>query len=234
MGTTLPPPRRTRPAPREQARSWEEAQMRLTVITGSRGFLGRHLVRGLAQAGAEVLGVGRAAGPAEGPFGSRYHHCDLTRPEALLPGDLAGRAFTLIHLAWDTSRPMQYTPHAEHVCCLAGLLDHWRVRGLASVVVPGTAEEYGRRGGRLHEDDPPEGPLTPYGWGKSTARTMLHGWATAQHVPVVWLRPFIIYGPGQSGNMVVPYALRQALAGAPADFSDGLQQRDFIYVDDAI
>jgi nucleoside-diphosphate-sugar epimerase len=32
--------------------------------------------------------------------------------------------------------------------------------------------------------------------------------------------------------MVIPYALRQAMSGAEAEFSDGLQVRDFVYVDD--
>ena len=32
--------------------------------------------------------------------------------------------------------------------------------------------------------------------------------------------------------MAVPYAIRQALDGLPAEFSDGVQRRDFVHVDD--
>ena len=34
--------------------------------------------------------------------------------------------------------------------------------------------------------------------------------------------------------MLVPYAIRQALSRQPADFTDGEQLRDFVYVDDVV
>jgi nucleoside-diphosphate-sugar epimerase len=203
------------------------------VLTGSRGFIGSRLLRRLWEEGVDVLGVGWREGPARGPWGSRYHRCDRADPGSFLPPDLAGEPFTLVHLAWDTSRPAACGPHAEQVGWLAQWCDFWAGRGLGAVVMPGTAEEYGQRGGVVREDDPPEGRLSAYAWGKAAARTLLQGVA-AGGLPVVWLRPFLVYGPGQTGPMAVPYAVRQALAGQPADFSDGLQRRDFVYVDDVV
>jgi nucleoside-diphosphate-sugar epimerase len=118
------------------------------------------------------------------------------------------------------------------VLWLARWCDHWTARGLKAVVMPGTAEEYGQRSGILHETDPPQGRVSAYGWAKSAARTLLKAWA-ANGATAWWLRLFLVYGPGQDGNMVVPYAARQFLRGERADFSDGLQQRDFVYIDDA-
>jgi nucleoside-diphosphate-sugar epimerase len=204
------------------------------VITGSQGFIGSHLLRRLQQDGLEVLGVGRATGPSEGPWGSRYHSCDLSDPTRLLPADCQDQPFTLIHLAWDTTRPRQYRPHAEHVSRLAGLLDYWAPRGLRRLVAVGSAEEYGQRGGRIREEDPAQGTVTPYGWSKRSARTLAQSWSEATGIPVVWLCPFLVYGPGQGGNMAIPYAVRQGRVGAPAEFSDGQQQRDFVYINDVV
>lgn len=201
------------------------------VISGSQGFVGRHLLARLGD-GCEVLALGRT--PTGDPGPGRYHQFELDDPVTLLPRDWRGLPFTLVHLAWDTSRPRSFDAYARHVRAVAGLLDHWGPQGLERVVMAGTAEEYGRRSGRLAEDQEPVGPLTPYGWGKRASRELLTNWSAVTGAPVVWLRPFIVYGPGQVGEMALPYALRQARRGLPADLSGGDQLRDFVYVADVV
>ena len=202
------------------------------IVTGSCGFIGRHLVRRLRQDGHDVLGVGASPGPAEGPAGSRYVCWNAAHGEGLPPAGWKSEPFTLIDLAWDTKRPRHYGVHARHVARLALLLDRLTPLGLAGFIGTGTAEEIGQRGGLLEADDPPGGRKSAYGWGKHAARVLMETWSGASGVPAYWLRPFLVYGPGQTGDMALPYALRQARAGTVANFSDGLQQRDFVYVGD--
>ena len=260
--------------------------MNRAVVTGSQGFIGRRLTAQLRHEGWDVLGIGTKPGPSVNPDGSRYRHCRHTDLGSLLPRDWSNLPFTLIDLAWDTSRSPQLHPHLLHLARLGALLDTWNGRGLAAVVGVGSAEEYGPRGGLLREDDiasgvswrrqsnapsprpsPPQrggggsavllplprfggegrgegvvdsiplettsSHLTPYGWAKQAAGTMLRSWCERNGMPGYWMRPFLVYGPGQTGNMVIPYALEQAQRGEAARFSDGLQQRDFVFVDDA-
>jgi nucleoside-diphosphate-sugar epimerase len=204
------------------------------IVTGSRGFIGGHLVRRLRRDGHDVLGVGTRPGPADGPVGSRYVAA-AGQPAALwLPTDWRGGPLTLADLAWDTQHTQPYGGHASHVARLARLLDDLTPLGLAAVVGAGSAAEYGGATGLLAEDDPPEGPLSAYGWGKQAARALVEAWGMAHGRPACWLRPFLVYGPGQAGPLVLPYALRQARAGATARFSDGAQQRDFVHVADVV
>lgn len=190
--------------------------MRRAIITGSRGFIGRRLVARLRRDGWDILGIG-----------DRH-----TEPTDVLPDDWDDRPFTLIDLAWNTDRPLEYLPHAAHVTRLAAMLDALSKRGLRAFVGVGTAEEYGQRGGRLREEDSACGRLTAYGWGKLAAGAMVRSWSEATKTPAYWVRPFLVYGPGQKGDMVIPYALSRASRGQSASFSDGLQERDFVYVDD--
>jgi nucleoside-diphosphate-sugar epimerase len=213
------------------------------VVTGGRGFLGRAWRRRLRPSASamsvdvkvptegRVICVDRSQSPddTDDPFG---HHSDLSEPESLLPSHLRAEEFTLVHLAWAADRPRLFTDHATHVARLAALLDHWGDRGLRRVVVAGSAEEYGNREGRLREDHESL-PTSSYGWGKRAACELLRTWSKRTGIPVAWLRPFIVYGPGQRGNMLLPYALEQIAREAPARFSDGQQVRDFVYVDDA-
>jgi nucleoside-diphosphate-sugar epimerase len=204
------------------------------VITGSRGFLGGHLARRLRQHGALVLGLTTRAGAPETAAGFPVHAYRPGDPSAVLPDDWKGRPFTLVDLAWDTARPPRYAPHAEQLVRLGGLLDHLAPLGLEAVVAAGSAEEYGRREGVLSEEDPPVDLVSAYGWGKRAACEMLRGWSRFTGVSCLWVRPFLVYGPGQQGDMLLPYALRQARARLPALFSDGLQQRDLIDVRDVV
>ncbi len=203
------------------------------AVTGSSGFIGRRLVARLAETGAEVVALDLVAS-AQAVSGVRYITGDGIAGLAQLTQDWHGSEWTLVHLAWPMARGSVWAPQAQVVHQLAGLLDGWAEAGPVRLVMPGSAEEYGQRGGVLNEEDPPVFPLTPYGWAKHSAGELCQSWARRTGRTLFWLRPFIVYGPGQGGTMALPYAMAQARAGQPAEFSDGLQRRDFVYVDDVV
>ncbi len=202
------------------------------VVTGAEGFIGRHLLNGLRDYHGVVLAVDRVEGVAGN---GRYHQSDLSDPSDLIPADVdVSAGFTLIHLAWDTHRGRSFAAQAEQARLFGGLLDYWTDKGLRAVIGMGSAEEYGVRGGLIHEYDLPMEPLSPYGAAKRLAGVMARSWALREKRDVVWLRPFIVYGPGQAGDMMLPYAVAQARKREAAKFTDGMQERDFVYVDDVV
>lgn len=204
------------------------------VITGACGFIGRHVLERLCELSVPILAVDRVElDVASCPRNVRFHRSDFSDPSDLIPSDLdVSDGFTLLHLAWDMRRGSDFAPQQEQVRLLGSLLDYWSGRGLRHVVGLGSAEEYGARGGLLYEYDPPLLPLSPYGLAKRAAGEMVASWVVRERQRALWLRPFIVYGPGQRGSMMLPYAVAQAKARQPADFTDGLQERDFVYVDD--
>lgn len=208
----------------------------MIVVTGAQGFMGRRVVSRLASDGCDVLAVDRRPALDAPEPGVRWHVSDLVDPATLIPPECepVGQ-FLLIHLAWDLrNRETSYKVQSDQVTVLAGLLDYWTGRGLSYLIAPGSAQEYGARGGILKEDDLPVEPLSPYGWAKRAAYEMAASWSRQSGVGLLWLRPFIVYGPGQAGSMLIPYAVRQAQTRQEAGFSDGLQMRDFVYVDDVV
>lgn len=208
----------------------------LIVVTGGQGFLGRHVVARLAREGLRVLAVDRRAATTPPLPGVQNHLSDLVDPGTLIPPDCepVGQ-FMLIHLAWDLRlRESSYGVQSQQVTTLAGLLDTWTGRGLHYLMAPGSAQEFGARGGEISDDETPIEPLSPYGWAKRATFEMAESWSRNTGRGLLWLRPFIVYGPGQAGSMLVPYAVRQALARERAEFSEGTQVRDFVYVDDVV
>jgi nucleoside-diphosphate-sugar epimerase len=215
------------------AERWGERDFTMQfVITGSRGFIGRAVCRRFTEHGIKVIGIIRPGQFPGHEDGIRFHQADLSNPATLLPDDCLNDEFILIHLAWDVRRRRAFVSQAQDVALLAGLLDYWGPRNLRGLVSAGSAEEYATRGGYLREDDPPIGEFSPYGWGKRAAHDLARTWWKESGISVSWIRPFTVYGPGQMGDMLIPYAVRRALSGQSAYFTDGTQQRDFVHVDD--
>lgn len=153
-----------------------------------------------------------------------YCCVDLNKEVPKIEGEFVG-----IHLAWDMDRD---NPDAQ--ASSLSTFSRWLEQsGLRGVVGLGSAEEYGELEGQLSEEMAPGGRLSAYGRAKHEARRALELWTGQQpERRAFWLRPFIVYGPGQGGAMAIPYALRRAAERRRAKFSEGSQYRDFVHVDD--
>jgi nucleoside-diphosphate-sugar epimerase len=193
------------------------------VVTGAAGFIGRRVVSRLAAQGMKVCAVDRVPRPADLPEGVDYQCADLSENFPPLPSE-----FILVHLAWNMDR----SDPAAQAASVSGFSRLLGTKGLLGVVGMGSAEEYGELEGCLSEEMAPGTTLSAYGLAKHEACHALNIWTHTVGCRAIWLRPFIVYGPGQNGSMLIPYAVRCAQQRQSADFSAGLQYRDFVHVDD--
>jgi len=53
-------------------------------------------------------------------------------------------------------------------------------------------------------------------------------------LPVVVVRPFMVYGPGQAPSKVIPYMIRSFMDDESPKIADGSQGVDWVYIDDVI
>ncbi|MGE7416098.1 NAD-dependent epimerase/dehydratase family protein [Methylobacterium tarhaniae] len=180
----------------------------LVALTGSTGFIGRHLLAALTARGYRVRVLLRR--PVELPPGiSSAVVGDLSRPQnmaaALSGADAVVHSAGLAHAMSGAPEDDYRTFNTEATRGLAQAAARARVRRfvfLSSI----RAQSGPSAAGILTESETPA-PTDPYGRSKLAAEEALAG----IDIDYVSLRPVLVYGPGQRGNM----AALMRLASAP-------------------
>ncbi len=207
------------------------------LVTGGTGFVGRHTVAALREAGARLRLVGRpdSLSSLEPAFETRATH-DLFAEGADWWRDACADVDIVLHIAW-YAVPGKYLMAEQNLDCLAGTLALAKgaaQAGVARFVGVGTCFEYDLSDSDKDLTvDAPLQPLTPYAAAKVSAYHVLSQWLPRQDVEFLWGRLFYLYGDGEPENRLVPHLHRQLSLGRPVDLTSGTQVRDFMDVKDA-
>lgn len=194
------------------------------LVTGADGFIGRVLVRRLQDSAgiSQVVGVSRT-------------DYDLADGQQAVACIMTQRPKKIVHLAAsvDRSASLDSPERQWRDTFTAGrnVLQAASDAGVSHVLMAGSIEELGAQSGVLGTEMPPR-PESVYGVCKAALGTVADYFARTHPMRIDWFRPFNVYGPGQRGPVLIPYALNCASAGRPGEFTDGTQVRDFLYVDD--
>ena len=104
---------------------------------------------------------------------------------------------------------------------------------LKKFVQIGSSDEYGNLEAP-QDESMKEMPISPYSFAKMSATNLLKMLHITHQLPVVILRFFLVYGPGQEENRFLPQIINGCFNNRDFPVSDGNQLRDFCYIDDAI
>ena len=199
-------------------------------MTGASGFIGRETIAPLQALGAEIHTLGRGTTARDGVTA---HTVDLLGedPAALL-AEIAPTH--LLHFAW-YAEPGKFWHAPENLDWVAASLR--LVRGFAAAggtraVCAGSCAEYDWSHALLDETATPLAPATLYGEAKAALFRMLEKAAPRLGLSFAWGRIFFPYGPLESGARLTGHALDAILSRTTAEFSEGLQRRDFQHVED--
>jgi len=227
------------------------------VVTGGAGFIGSNLVAALSERGHEVVVVDWLRHDARWRNLAKHEIRDLIAPDALrewLPRH--ERAIdTVIFFFNDTATTESDVDllFRQNSRATFDLLD-WCTHSGKRLIYASSAATYGDGSRGFDDDASCEAlaqlrPLNAYGWSKHVvdqriARVRLQGGALPPQC--VGLKFFNVYGPNEyhKGSMqsVVARNFPPVQRGEPvrlfrsgrADYTDGGQQRDFVYVADCV
>lgn len=197
------------------------------LITGGRGFTGRHLLPVLSARGDEIATLGRAADDDA--------KCDLADASAVAAAVRAIRPDRVIHLAGISSVTHSQTEDfrrinvdgAENLLRACAALPSPPVVALAS-----SCNVYGIRPGLIAETAEPL-PVSAYGQSKLQMEQVAARWA--DRLPLLVARPFNYTGPGQPERFLVPKIAAHFRRRAPViELGDIDVARDFSDVRDIV
>ena len=106
--------------------------------------------------------------------------------------------------------------------------------GVKRFVHTGSCFEYAAvpAGQRMSESSPAV-PWSVYGAAKLASVHLARTTAVMFKVPLVVLRLFGVFGPGEAPRRLVPYLVDRLRRGEAVDLTPGTQVRDLLYIDDA-
>ncbi len=220
--------------------------MRQCLVTGGAGFIGSHLVEHLVNKGWRVrvldnLATGKASNLA--PFASKidFIQGNINDSTVLRPA-IAG-CEVVFHLAALPSVARSLVdPMTTHDVCATGtlsVLDAARQTGVRRVIYAASSSAYGGTPGSLRRETDPLAPLSPYASSKLAGEMYCQSFTTVYGLETVRVRFFNVFGPRQDARSPYTGVIALFIAGmlegnCPNVQGDGLQSRDFTYVDNAV
>lgn len=206
------------------------------LIAGGTGFIGQNLAIHLHERGHEIIAIGnnRRTCPKLDSHSIETHFADLSTTP--LDAILANTGFDYVvnlsgyinHDQLDREGWGVFESHTKCAVNLINALDRQRLRTFVQI---GTSDEYGNTPAPQHEGQR-EQCLAPYSLAKLTNTHLVQTLSRTEGFPGVVVRPFLVYGPGQSKNRLIPHLIQQCLINENFDTSLGEQLRDFLYIDD--
>ncbi|MBB4361492.1 nucleoside-diphosphate-sugar epimerase [Bradyrhizobium sp. CIR18] len=190
------------------------------LVTGGSGFVGRRLVRFLKDADVDVLAPGRdILNVAAGSF-----------PDVSVDW--------VIHLAGRTYVPASWSEPADfyrvNALGTVNVLEYCRRTHAKLIHVSGYC--YGIPESLPLSETAPLKPNNPYALSKCAAEEACRFFFECLQMPVMIVRPFNIYGPGQSASFLIPRIVEQAIDPDVAAIvvEDETPRRDYVHLDDVI
>jgi nucleoside-diphosphate-sugar epimerase len=208
--------------------------MKRVMVTGARGFVGRHVLAALGELDVEVHAVASSV-PPPGTDRCTWHQADLLDPvqRDRLAADVG--ADTLLHAAW-CAKPPDYWRHPDNLrwqSATAELVRLFTAHGGRRVLGVGTCAEYDWRYGYCTENLTPLAGRNLYSATKAATGQALEAYGAETGLRVAWGRLFFLLGPHDSPVRLVPSLVRDLNAGRRARCTSGSHVRDFLHVEDA-
>ena len=209
------------------------------LVTGASGFIGSFLTETLVQQGMEVHCLLRPSSSTQRLRSVleyiRVYRADLTDPDTLSDAVNAAKPEIIFHLAATGATNVDVSPMLAARINIEGTLNLLlALEGeYQTFVNTGTCHEYGDNVPPFREDQDPR-PELPYAITKTAAWRFCNRLYKTKGWPIVTVRPFAVYGPGQAANTFVAACIRAAQSKQNFKMTMGEQSRDWVYIADMV
>jgi CDP-glucose 4,6-dehydratase len=208
---------------------WENKNV---LITGSTGFVGKHLSKTLTNLGANVSGLARNTSETKSLrtniLNFRKINDFVKNKKIKICFHLAGSALV------ESGQSDPYNTFKTNVDGTLNVLEIARLNNLEKIIIASTAHVYGNNKVPFLESYTPK-PSRPYETSKACTDLIAQSYADAFSLPVLIPRFVNIYGPGDLNfNRLIPKTIKSVLKKESPRMWGGNAQRDYIYIEDVV
>ena len=220
------------------------------LLTGAAGFIGARVARHLLDLGSIVVGVDNINDSYDPRLKEwrleqfrnddrftlkRINVANRDELESAFGDDAYDGVINLAARAGvrqSVSDPWVY--YETNVIGALNLLDACRARSIPKLVQASTSSLYGLHNPRPYKEDADTSqPLSPYAASKGAAEMLCHSYHYLHEMDITILRYFTVFGPAGRPDMSIFRFIQWIAEGRPLVlYGDGLQERDFTFVDD--
>lgn len=216
------------------------------LVTGGAGFIGSHIVHRLVNEGHTVTVVDNLCAGFESNLAAvreqiHFVQAEICDTETLVT--LLDDIDCIFHLAALASVHLSIEdPAAVNRACVDGtlsVLQAAQTSGVRRVVYSASSACYGDQPFSANRETDLAKPMSPYAVAKLAGEYYCQAFFHTYGLETVSLRYFNVFGPRQDPNShyaaVIPIFISRILNGKPPIvFGDGLQSRDFTYVENVV
>lgn len=200
-------------------------------VSGSRGFIGKHLVHALKDSYHELRCITNNKISGDNLIYIDYSEKNHIR-EII---NLYGVPNIFIHLGWGSVYEPQSNIHfTSNISNGKNLIKELYSCGLQKFIFLGSSSEYGDREGSLSENMSPKGKLTNYVKGKIEVSS--YGFEIAKQLNKIFIhiRLFYTFGAGQHQKSLINQLYKTYLEKSTINLSPCEHYRDYIYISDVV
>jgi nucleoside-diphosphate-sugar epimerase len=204
------------------------------LITGGTGFIGYHLAKKCVSLNWIVDSISTKFPSNDKKLKKvRYLKIDISKKKELIK-NLSEDYDYVVNLAGYVDHSNKTKTLYSHYNGCKNISEIFLKKKIKKFIQIGSSIEYGRNLSPQKENVESRKTFSIYGKAKLKSTNYLLSLYKKHSFPASVLRLYLVYGPHQDRNRVIPIVIDNALKSKEFDCSSGTQFRDFVYIDDVV
>jgi nucleoside-diphosphate-sugar epimerase len=206
------------------------------LVIGGTGFLGSHVCREAIKKNYRVISVSTKKTKFNLIKKVKYIKCDISN-SATIKRKLNFEVDYIINFGGYVDHSDKNKTYQSHFKGCKNLIDFYQKKKIKKFIQIGSSLEYGKTKSPHKEKIMTKKVIllkSIYAKSKLLSTNYCMNAFKKNFFPVIVLRPYLVYGPGQKIDRLIPFIISKSLTNKTFPCSSGVQLRNFLFVEDFV